>query len=64
MTTKFQIDLEVPESRIEACRVSVQGDVETEGWQGELMRGVVEMIVMIDQMYGPDIADKALKARK
>lgn len=64
MTAKFQIDIDVPESKIEPCRVSVQGDVEEDGWQNELMRGVVELIIMIDQMYGTDIVDEAMKARK
>lgn len=64
MPAKFQIDVEVPDSKFEPCNVSVQGSIEHDNWQSELLRGVVELITMIDQMYGKKFADEALKARK
>jgi hypothetical protein len=64
LKSSFYVQLGVPESKIEPCRVEVQGDVESENWQTDLMRGVVELISMIDQMYGKQIVDEALKERK
>jgi hypothetical protein len=63
MSSNFQINLGIPDSKVEPCRVDIQGDVDLEGWPHELMRGVVELITLIDQLYGTDIADEALKLR-
>lgn len=63
MASNFQIGLGIPDSKIEPCKVDIQGDVGVEGWPRELMRGVVDLITLIDQLYGTDIADEALKSR-
>ena len=63
MASNFQINLSIPDSKIEPCRVDIQGDVEAADWPYNLMRGVVDLITLVDQLYGTDIADEALKSR-
>jgi hypothetical protein len=59
----IHVSLGIPDSKIEPCQIDIQGDVEVEGWPENLVRGVVELIALIDQMYGSEIVDEALKSR-
>jgi hypothetical protein len=50
MPSQFTIELNVPDSRREPTLVEVTGDMNTDTWQDHLMRGVAEVVSMMEQM--------------
>ena len=57
--SKFQIDMQVTEGKTPL--ISVLGDIETPGWENELMRGVDELLELVADMYGKDVVQKGLE---
>lgn len=64
MASEFNIELKVPDSRHEPTLVTVTGDMNTETWQDHLMRGVAEVVSMMEQMNGSDFVAKYLGKRQ
>ncbi len=57
--SRFQIDLQVTEGKTPL--VSVLGDIETPGWENQLIAGVDELLELIADMYGKEIVQKGLE---
>ena len=51
--SRFQIELQVTEGKTPL--VSVLGDIETPGWEKQLLAGVDELLELIVDMYGKDV---------
>jgi hypothetical protein len=56
---QFQIELQVTEGKTPL--VSVLGDIETPGWEGQLIKGIDELLELIVDMYGKDVVQKGLE---
>lgn len=57
--SRFQIDMQVTEGKTPL--ISVLGDIETPGWEKELIRGVDELLELVTDMYGKDVVQKGLE---
>ena len=60
MSRKFTISLEVSDDRFETPAVLIDGDVEGE-WVKPLLRGVTELLILIRDMHGPELVEKAVR---
>lgn len=58
MAAKFQIDIETGDG---VPSVSVSGDVDKDGWVGDLLDGVDELLSMMSEMYGRSVIQERLK---
>jgi hypothetical protein len=61
MPHKFTINLEVSDDRFETPAVSIDGDVEKDGWEKPLLKGVTELLVLIRDIHGKEIVEKAVR---
>jgi hypothetical protein len=64
MPSQFTIELNVPDSRREPTLVEVTGDMNTDTWQDNLMRGVAEVVSMMEQMKGGDFVAQYIGKRQ
>jgi hypothetical protein len=64
MPSQFTIELNVPDSRREPTLVEVTGDMNTDTWQDHLMRGVAEVVSMMEQMKGGDFVAQYIGKRQ
>lgn len=56
---RFQIELQVTEDKTPL--VSVLGDIEVPGWEGQLIKGIDELLELITDMYGKELVQKGLE---
>lgn len=63
MPALFTIDMKVSDNTKEPVLVSVAGDVDVDNWQERLMRGVAELVDMVENMYGKELVEKYLRRR-
>ena len=61
MPHKFTINLEVSDDRFETPAVSIDGDVEKENWEKPLLRGVTELLVLVRDIHGKEVVEKAVR---
>jgi hypothetical protein len=41
--------------------VSIDGDVDKDGWEKPLLKGVTELLVLIRDIHGKEIVEKAVR---
>ena len=56
---RFQIELQVTEGKTPL--VSVFGDIEVPGWEGQMIKGIDELLELITDMYGKELVQKGLE---
>jgi hypothetical protein len=61
MPHKFIINIEVSDDRFETPAVSIDGDLKDDGWEKPLLRGVTELLVLIRDIHGKEVVEKAVR---
>jgi len=56
---RFEITIQTSDTN--PALVSVEGDVEAEGWERELVSGLVELLELIGGMHGKEVVENGLK---
>ena len=64
MKHRFTIELEIDDNAFVVPRVGIEGDLETDDFAIPLLRGVVEVLVLLRDMRGTEEVEKALRRLK
>ena len=56
---RFQVDMQVTEGKTPL--ISVLGDIETPGWEQQLIKGVDELLQLVSDIYGAEVVQKGLE---
>ena len=64
MSHKFTVEMEIDENPFVPPKISIEGDLETDDFAEPLLRGVVELLVLLRDMKGSEEIEKALRRLK
>jgi len=64
MKHRFTIELEIDDNLFVTPRVGIEGDLETDDFAIPLLRGIVEVLVLLRDMRGIEEVEKALRRLK
>lgn len=64
MKHRFTIELEIDDNVFVTPRVGIEGDLETDDFAIPLLRGVVEVLVLLRDIRGTEELEKALRRLK
>jgi len=64
MKHRFTIELEIDDNAFVVPRVGIEGDLETDDFAIPLLRGVVEVLVLLRDIRGTEEVEKALRRLK
>jgi hypothetical protein len=64
MKHRFTIELEIDDNVFVTPRVGIEGDLETDDFAIPLLRGVVEVLVLLRDIRGTEEVEKALRRLK
>lgn len=64
MSHKFTVEMEVEENPFTPPKITIDGDLETDDFTEPLLRGTVELLVLIRDIKGPEVVDQALRRLK
>jgi hypothetical protein len=59
MTKKFVLEIELIPGQ--HPKIGIDGDISSDTWQADIVTGIIEILSMLEQMYGLEATDPIYK---
>jgi len=64
MSYKFTVEMEIEENPFTPPKISIDGDLEIDDFAEPLLRGVIELLLLLRDIKGSEEVEKALRRLK